>query len=378
LLAGLMTLTAVPSPARGDDAAAELMLINGLQCTSCHQDPHAVSDAREANLLGLQGTADTLWANKMTQLVQGAANPFVFTIVDPADQTLGATLGAVPEALRSQLGLPTDRGVLVTSVVGDGPAALAGLKTNDILMTLAAKPLAVSDDVAKRLKEAGEAQVPLEVIRAGKPLTLRVRPVYRVTIGPAAEEKTDLFIGVAVSPPDDALRTHLDLPAGKGLLITEVQAGSPAEKVGVKANDVLTEVSGKPLDSTEALVKAVQGSEGKSLSLKFLRAGKPEAIEVAPVRRKVPADPHREALRLWSLGAQAHPWVRHVPNASPYGTTGMNALGQTLSARVTTAAPAPDALNGRLDELDRQLKQLRQAVQELRDALKADAGKNRE
>ena len=47
-----------------------------------------------------------------------------------------------------------------------------------------------------------------------------------------------------VSPVDDTLRSHLDIPAGQGLVVTSVHQGSAAERAGLKANDILYDREG--------------------------------------------------------------------------------------------------------------------------------------
>ena len=59
----------------------------------------------------------------------------------PDANGLGATLEQADRAVRAQLGLPDDRGLVVWSLAPDGPAARAGLQVNDILLTLDGKPL---------------------------------------------------------------------------------------------------------------------------------------------------------------------------------------------------------------------------------------------
>src|SRR5439155_26214130 len=130
------------------------------------------------------------------------------------------------------LASPAGQGLLVASLRGDGPSALAGLKQNDILLTLADKPQAAADDLTRFLKAAGESAVPLKVLRAGKPVALQIRPIYRVTLGPATERKNEYYIGVSLEQLDAALRGQLALPANQGVLINDVVSGSPAEQAG--------------------------------------------------------------------------------------------------------------------------------------------------
>jgi S1-C subfamily serine protease len=298
-----------------------------------------------------------------------------FSLNDLDDETLGATLEPVAEPLRSQLGLEAGQGLLVASLAGDGPAAQAGLKAKDILVRLAEKPLGKADDLRQALKESGEKDLTLEVLRAGKPTRLKVRPVYRVTLGPAGQEKTDYYIGVPVNPVDDTLRAHLDLPAGQGLVVDSVAPGSPAEKAGVKPHDVLLQLGDKPLTSTEVLVAQIQATGGKPTPLKLLRAGKPLTVEITPEKRQVQTSDHRQRpVRLWSVphlgigGPGQH-------NMAP-GTQHLNELyrwqqGAPGTGWNFTYPHQAGPLDKRIDTLDQELKALRKSVDDLREAIKS-------
>jgi serine protease Do len=359
--AGLVLLLAEPlaGPAWGGQAPEvaapndlNLMLRGNLgqqNCQLCHvaQQTLAAQGADLKVLLNLR-------ADKLTNV-----QPFLAVFHDPADAAFGATLEPVSDALRTQLGIPGGQGLVVVSLAGDGPAAEAGLKQNDILLNVADKPLASADDLSKQLKAAGEAPVWLHLVRSGKPVRVQVRPVYRVTLGPVNEKNTDYYIGVAVAHPDDTLRAHLELPAGVGLVANEIVANSPAEKVGVKVHDILLELDGKPLDSPETLVAQVQAAKNKATPLKLLRAGKPLTLSITPELRTVEtASPH-EAVRFWSV--------------KPFRTHG----GLDLSSHPNAAMPDnvwfranEDPVDKRLDHLDQELKALRQSIDELRAVLK--------
>jgi S1-C subfamily serine protease len=60
---------------------------------------------------------------------------------------LAMTPGPVPAAWRERLGRKT--GLLVAEVVAGGPAARAGLRKGDLLLTVAAKPVAVAQDLQR-------------------------------------------------------------------------------------------------------------------------------------------------------------------------------------------------------------------------------------
>jgi C-terminal processing protease CtpA/Prc len=276
----------------------------------------------------------------------------------PNDELLGATLQPVGEALRAQLGLAAGQGLLVASVRGDGPSAQAGLQPNDVLLSLGDKPLAAAADLTLHLKAAGEAAVPLKILRMGKPLTLQVRPIYRVTLGPAAEHKTEYYLGISLDTADPALRAQLELPAGQGVVVKEVASGSPAEKAGVKKHDILLELNGKPVDSPETLTRQVQVAQDKPATLTLLRAGKRLTIQVTAAARKVQVSPDQESVRFWMV-PQYRSWNRVY-------------AARVLQPEWSKAgAPAGnDELRQRLDNLEKELKAVRSTLDKINETLK--------
>lgn len=94
---------------------------------------------------------------------------------------LGVATQPVP---LSQAGAPPmgsqDRGLLVTAVEGDGPAALAGLILGDVLLALGGEPLEDTDQLLGALgPERIGAELSIRVLRAGAVLDLRITPRER-------------------------------------------------------------------------------------------------------------------------------------------------------------------------------------------------------
>jgi serine protease Do len=276
-----------------------------------------------------------------------------------ADEPHGATLQPVGDALRAQLGLPTGQGLLVVSVRDESPSAQAGLKQNDILLSLADKSLAAAGDLSKQLKAAGKAtNLSLKILRAGKPLTLQVRPAWHVTIGPADEKKTEYFIGISIAGIEDALRAQLNLPADQGLLINDVIGGSPAQKAGVKKYDIALEMGGKLINGTEALLVQVQANQDKPTTLKVLRGGQPVTIAITPAVRKVATSSAPDSVRYWILQNERIQ-LRTLPVQRVSPDNWVTVLANT------------EHQQRRLEAVEKELKTLREAVEKLTEALKA-------
>jgi serine protease Do len=303
------------------------------------------------------------------------AKLFWTRIINSTDQMFGATLEPISEALRAQLDVPAGQGLLVAGVRADGPSAVAGLKQNDVLLALGDKPLAAAEDLTKQLKAAGEAPVALKLLRAGKPLTIQIRPIYRVTLGPAVEEKTEYFIGVNVDPVDDALRAQLGLAAGKGMLISDVIANSPAEKAGVKKHDIILELSEKAIDKFEDLSKQVQANKDKPTTLKILRAGKPMNIPIAGATRKVETNPPAENVDIFLARPvymdplnRANDFLRYATNDYLRYATIIDRSGKL---NVNEIYGQPEEIRQRLDQLDKELKALHETLDKINETLKS-------
>jgi PDZ domain len=242
------------------------------------------------------------------------------------------------------------------------------VEANDVLPTLADKPLAAADDLTKQLKAAGESAVPLKILRAGKPLTIQVRPIYRVTLGPVKVQKAEYYIGVSVDAADDAVRAQLGLPSGQGVVVSEVVKGSPAEKAGIKKYDVLLELGGKPIESAQALARQIQSAQGKPITLTVLRAGKPQTISVTGAIRQGETNLSQESMRLWLLGQPSSPATGKFIFSLPQ---------EPLSGTPVAPTGAGD-LRQRLDHVEKELHALRIAVDKVNETLRANKATKRD
>jgi len=102
------------------------------------------------------------------------------------------------------------------------------------------------------------------------------------------------YLGVAVTTIPDAVASQLGLPAG--VEVTQVRAGTPAEKAGLKAStgtrsvggapyaiggDVITRVNGKRVGSVEDLQSEIGSrSPGTTVSLTYVRSGQTHVVQV--------------------------------------------------------------------------------------------------
>ncbi len=174
---------------------------------------------------------------------------------------IGISLNPLTPALNRQLGIDEGtKGVLVGDVVLGSPAEKAGLKTGDVITSFAGEK--VQDRSSFRLKVAtSEVSKSHEIgfIRDGKSRTAQITPAPAENVvfeqeregrsggartEPATPAKTVINgFGLEVQPLTPELAKPLGLPADlKGVVVSSVKDGSPAEAAGIQEGDVITKV----------------------------------------------------------------------------------------------------------------------------------------
>ena len=97
------------------------------------------------------------------------------------------------------------------------------------------------------------------------------------------------WIGLQGRPIDNrVLRTQLQLAGDVGVAIETVMPESPAEKAGLRQDDILVAVDGEPLSDLAYLQSVVAEKHDKPIELKVLRLAKEEVIKVTP--EEIPAE----------------------------------------------------------------------------------------
>ncbi|WP_353081498.1 S1C family serine protease [Tessaracoccus lapidicaptus] len=90
--------------------------------------------------------------------------------------------------------------------------------------------------------------------------------------------------GVAEHPQIGISASDVSGTGPLGAVVAEVVAGSPAEEGGLRAGDLITEVDGAPVSSTESLVALVRnGQVGREMTLSVVRDDEEIEVTVTPV-----------------------------------------------------------------------------------------------
>src|SRR5881296_140493 len=189
---------------------------------------------------------------------------------------LGIVIQDLTDQLAGSFGVKEGAGVLVAEVMKGSPADTAGLKAGDVVVDLSGTPIKEVPDLQRRIASIRPGQtMKLTVIRDKKPVSVTVKigemPADE-TAAAEAPEADEWGLSVEALTGDAALR--LDLGVTRGLLVTDVQPGSAAEKAGLKRGDVILELGRKPIDDPANLYRALGALKpGESVLIYVHRIG---------------------------------------------------------------------------------------------------------
>ena len=138
--------------------------------------------------------------------------------------------------------------------MADGPAARAGLRSGDVIVSFAGEPLDAMKDLPRVVAELDSgAEVELEVWRDGR------RETLTATIGTQAHGA----LAAVSMPDDDSVKLGVMLaPRGEsgkaGVTIAKVAPGSLAARNGLRPGDVIVQAGSKPVNHPDEVAGAVR------------------------------------------------------------------------------------------------------------------------
>jgi Do/DeqQ family serine protease len=196
---------------------------------------------------GSQGIGFAIPAN-MVRVVVASAKGGSGAVKRP---WLGAKLQEVTPEIAESMGLKRPSGALVANVAAGGPAARAGIKTGDLIVsidgTVIEDPNAFDYRFATKAL-GGTAQIGL--VRQGKEVAI---PVALQGLPDTPRNELEIrgrspFLGVTVANLSPALADELRLdPQTEGVVVTAVADNSPARSVGFQKGDIVLAVNNQKI-----------------------------------------------------------------------------------------------------------------------------------
>lgn len=184
---------------------------------------------------------------------------------------LGVVIQSITPELASEFGLSDEAGALVSRVLPDGPADTAGLQVGDVIVEFDGRQIDEWNDLPRVVAATPvEKKVDLLVVRGGKTKKLKVKvgtlEEPQLANAPGDSGGPSVF-GLSAQDLTPELAQQLGVEEGSGVVITDVQPGSPAAKSDLRRGDVIVEVDRQPVGDVGDLREKLGGADDRVLLL---------------------------------------------------------------------------------------------------------------
>ncbi len=225
-------------------------------------------DAKEELPSAKLGDSESL---KIGQWVVAIGNPFAFALQNPEPTVTTGVVSALHRSLGRTFSQDRDYNDLIQTDAainpGNSGGPLVNLKGEVIGINVAIFSTSGGYQGIGFAVPANKARRILERLKAGK----------QVAYG---------WLGVTVQELNPDLAAYFGVAQEKGVLVSDVFSGSPAEKGGVRAGDVIVSFDGKEISSVRELLGAVAETDvGKTVKLGVVRENKAQTLALVLAER---------------------------------------------------------------------------------------------
>ncbi|MGB9741672.1 MAG: Do family serine endopeptidase [candidate division WOR-3 bacterium] len=200
-------------------------------------------------------------------------------------------LGIRPQELNSELRralkLKTDYGILVSEVLPNTPAELAGLKIGDVIIQVNEQPVSGVEQFRKLIASLKPGtEITLRIIREGQELNkkavLAEFPEGQLSTNPVVKQGKRNWLGLEVA--DLTSEDKKDAGVDNGVKVIAIMENSAAERAGFQPGDIVLKIGGRQIkDRNEFEQKIRELADSREPVLFYIkRAQQPLFIAVEP------------------------------------------------------------------------------------------------
>ena len=202
---------------------------------------------------------------------------------------LGVAVQSISAPIAKSLALNPDQptGALVASVTPNSPAAKAGIKQGDVILSANGHPIKTVHDLPRLVAATPIGQkLDLTIRRNGKEMTvaatiaeMKDQEQVAANSGTGSQEKAT-SLGLQLSAIDPALRRRYHIPKEvEGAVVTNVTSDGSAATAGIEPGDVIVQVDQKPVKTPQQAAEELrQAAANGNILLLLNRQGKSQFV----------------------------------------------------------------------------------------------------
>ncbi len=204
---------------------------------------------------------------------------------------LGVFPQPVDQSVADYYGLENPHGALVASVNDDTPASRAGIEDGDIILAVDGREIKNPSMLRNVISLSDvDHEAKILILRDGKQKKLKVKlaplPGQNNTPAPEPEVNEDETLdGVTVRELTNRMRAMQEIPEDiEGVLVTGVDPGSNAARVGLAEGDIIIKVDNRPVKNLKEFRKTLGRNTDKPAFLRVYKAQQKRSIYIAVPR----------------------------------------------------------------------------------------------
>ena len=192
---------------------------------------------------------------------------------------MGISVQDVSENIAKNLKLKERSGSLIFEVFKGDPADKAGLQPGDVVIEVN----------GTRIKDSHQLLIIIASFHVGEKVNIKIlrdsqEKTFQVTVA-ERKDKVEVVVekggwkegfGMTVQDITPQIAQQMDIPRTKGVIVTDVEGGSPADEVGIRPRDIILQVNKVPTNSMQVYQREVSMSKkmAKNSILFLIKRGK--------------------------------------------------------------------------------------------------------
>ena len=210
-----------------------------------------------------------------------------------------------------------DMEAVIGHVMPDSPAAKAGIQDGDRIVRMDGKSNPTWDTVEMKVIASAYRPIRVTIERGSKRFDTNVTPILSEKYG----------FGDA------------GWDARGQVQLAGIEPGYPAEKAGLKKNDIIISVNGQAIHSPTKFQEIIKTSGGNAISVDVQRQGEKHTVSVRPVWAKLDGPPH------WMIGVAPQPKLDIITTKLSFP----DALDESLRENAKSALMITEVVKGMVE-----------------------------
>ena len=189
---------------------------------------------------------------------------------------LGISIQNITEDIAKNINHHNKNGALVSDVFKGDPADIAGIKVGDIITEINGKPVKDTHELLLTIASlhVGE-KATIKALRDGKEILFKIAVAERKDKHEIAlTKKAGEYFGISVQELTKDIAKQLGIPPDAGVIVTDVEEGSPADDVGIQSHDIIAQVNKMKITSIKQYNSEMNKAAQKKGVMLLVKRGK--------------------------------------------------------------------------------------------------------